>query len=101
MTIKHTPAPWFSVAYADNNPTSIRIVKPQAKTTTIAKIIEADIDRKEALANARLVAASPEMLEVLKALVSYCHSGEEGLRDIVDSASRVIAKVENRLNNAT
>lgn len=67
MSGKHTPGPWFAVGY-----------QVEIESETVADICTTNAhlfgqgglhDDARAMANARLIAAAPEMLEALEALV--------------------------------
>jgi hypothetical protein len=86
MNTQHTPGPWSVSPY--NNITS--------KNGTIAKIEQMPgNDEAERKANARLVAAAPELLQVAKHYVLLCRLHDwEGA--VLDSAIAAIAKAEGR-----
>lgn len=60
---KHTPGPWF---ISNRNP--LRVIESGPRMASIAKCgIKLGVDAdEEAAANARLIAAAPDMLEVLR-----------------------------------
>jgi len=67
-TATHTPGPWSVDGPIPSNP-EIRInYAPMSQVATIVNPGEhlTDIEQDEALANARLIAAAPEMLEALE-----------------------------------
>ena len=68
MSAQHTPAPWtaqndgrdiISIQHSNNDPGAISM--------TLAKVTARMTWRSQAEANARLIAAAPELLEALKA----------------------------------
>lgn len=68
MSAKHTPAPWtakndgrniISIQHSNNDPGAISM--------TLAKVTARMTWRSQAEANARLIAAAPDLLEALKA----------------------------------
>lgn len=66
----HTPGPWRldnNIAYGwKTNPFSITVRKRGVHSTTVANIpAKQTISRDEAEANARLIAAAPDLLEAL------------------------------------
>lgn len=76
--MKHTPGPWVHEVYKGKYD-----VHGEPGTGYVAK----NIDRE---ANARLIAAAPELLEILKVLV-----GHEHVPDAVGKARAIIAKAES------
>lgn len=68
-----TPGPWF----VKQNPGSIWIESP---TETIARVGVAGVDQEDQ-ANARLIAAAPELLRLLQALLPYAEQELKGLED--------------------
>ena len=68
MSAKHTPGPWttqndgrdiINIQHSNNDPGAISM--------TLAKVIARMTWRSQAEANARLIAAAPDLLEALKA----------------------------------
>lgn len=90
---KHTPGPWVV------NPIQLnQIATPDARL----EIARATVlrDQHETIANARLIAAAPELLEALKAIVkSLADQDDEGLiehaQQMID-ARAAIAKATNQ-----
>ena len=87
MSTKHTPGPWvlkIRPAEHDNNITVAEIEQPRLVKYRggIARLQSAEhidgIAKDELIANARLIAAAPDMLEALKAI------SEVGIREIHD-----------------
>lgn len=63
MKTKHTPGPWTAV------PRSINPNYPEIKVENVDGLRVANVGQlKEQQANARLIAAAPDMLEALKAI---------------------------------
>lgn len=98
MTSKHTPGPWiikenFVVAEF-----------PGASATFVAKPLHVRIDNgagdvSKALANARLIAAAPELLEALKDLCTLAGgygASPDDLRRALSNAEAVVKKAEGR-----
>ena len=94
MSGKHTPGPWFAVGY-----------QVEIESETVADICTTDAtlfgqgglhDDARAMANARLIAAAPDMLEMLEvARDSLEVSNYEGEEDEVLAAiASVIAKAK-------
>lgn len=74
----HTPGPWELHAEVEGH-NSVRICKPDAAAFRGCwSIAEADIlgaDRKEVEANARLIAAAPELYEAVEAVWAWLGEG--------------------------
>ena len=81
---EHTPGPWFSIG-----------ASIESKSFIIARMFGWNEARKteEGQANARLIAAAPELLKALKSLVSIEINGVESDKQII--AKKIIEKVEN------
>lgn len=71
---KHTPGPWRlndNTKYWKTNIFSITVRKHGVSSSTVANIpARATIPVSEAWANARLIAAAPDLLEAVKAALS-------------------------------
>lgn len=81
---KHTPGPWLvTKEYDHNNDVSWRVSAPLPRIAATATEDEA---------NARLIAAAPDMLEALEGLVSYldrtCLYEDSGAR------ARIVAVIQ-------
>jgi hypothetical protein len=78
---KHTPGPWFT---DHNDPTRVckQFRSGRVVNETIAKTAYAWMTNAERLANARLIAAAPELLEALEVLLNNNESlvGEKTAR---------------------
>jgi hypothetical protein len=72
--MKHTPAPWKhegSIIYSEEKGIAIAIVANRATNTGATAPIEIwNPEWKAAMSDARLIAASPKMLEALEEIVS-------------------------------
>lgn len=93
---KHTPAPW---PYEGGDNASIDIILPNDTTITVDRQSRYTgkyvIERKEMEANARLIAASPEMYELLKSFISAVPTdGTWNYAACVDRAIHIIKKIE-------
>lgn len=95
---KHTPGPWV-VSTQDSEKIDRRfLIKEQGFGGNLAAVF--DVARHEAEANARLIAAAPEMLEALKAIRAVtCDpdgnvsiDGSDADREEIAKALAVIAK---------
>ena len=65
--VEHTPGPWHLIA---GPPAFIRVVNENADT--LARLYRDDVpDWRTNEANARLIAAAPELLAALKAIVEH------------------------------
>lgn len=102
---EHTPGPWFAVSerlYQGKHHVAGRgpVVKASGRPRTIAEVYRAttqDGREKEAEANARLIAAAPELYEALQdcvALLSGEVSGAAQVNSILRESRAAIAKVE-------
>lgn len=98
MTTKHTPGPWFVVSRDDGAGHDYHIGSPMAR---IASIAERQFGEPPYLANyrqanARLIAAAPELLGALKAMVNG--QNENGIipAEFYFKANKAIAKAEGR-----
>lgn len=91
-TQKHTPGPWiFDGAVGDDYLVSAQVC-PEESASYIAPVGTVDGDWAASEANARLIAAAPELLEALKAALPALEylDDEEALK----VARAVIAKAE-------
>lgn len=98
VTAKHTPGPWLVVPKAgypvvvardDSDPTRV-LASPGGYS--IGEMRRDATKATEIMANARLIAAAPELLEALKDLIFYSRGlvDEKYIRD----AQAVVAKAE-------
>lgn len=103
---KHTPGPWEIDGDGDGNSLSI-FPGPTSKISSRIAVVEEDI--KQGIANARLIAAAPEMLEKLHDAAntlreeigewlpvahSECPERIENLKTVLGEIEIVIAKAE-------
>lgn len=90
---KHTPGPWIA---CDNNGYSIwRVTSPEYRAESASRTIAEVVgDSAETEANARLIAAAPEMYEALRHLAHNARASgaEMGLALVV--AYDVLNKIE-------
>ena len=105
---KHTPGPWYVGAMNDAlfiineppRPVPVDTINTSLRTIVIAKVGEPhseDISSAEAVANARLIAASPELLEACRQAKKYLEPNlvEPG-RTVFWNLVSAIAKAEGR-----
>ena len=101
----HTPGPWRTTGYgfiesvaADLPPQSVR---PIAIPVPVAKVVDhRQVSAETKAANARLIAAAPELLAALKAAQCGCAISERLSGHRIDcwwpQAAEAIAKAEGR-----
>ena len=86
----HTPGPWHVERHTDYDK-DIIIIEPRCM------IDNDDVDQAEAEANARLIAAAPDLLESLVLLVNASHAeAAEEWERLHDLARTAIAKATGR-----
>jgi uncharacterized protein (DUF58 family) len=96
--MKHTPGPW---GYEQTTLTICRLIvstedvkalniTPKADPNHTIAYVPNDVTPKEQEANARLIAAAPELLEALKEILARAGFNQGGWRD----ARAAIAKAE-------
>jgi hypothetical protein len=102
---RHTPGPWSVEDPIDHELSIVEAGKPTHEWQFIACVphggkSEGDFPRVTAEANARLIAAAPELLEVLRIYAAYDEyiNGVEGdpSTDRLQKAKAAIAKAEGR-----
>ena len=113
---KHTPGPWSLGASCDSNPHGdfevfgaefghygtgrVAVVDRRAGAATFIESTSPQTARLTAEANARLIAAAPELLESLRELaffaesVAHLRGMEREILPMTDKAQGVIAKIE-------
>lgn len=84
---KHTPGPWMVSPY---NTMGIFDDKKRPIAVAYEGVHSYDIELPEREANAKLIAAAPEMLEALRACVEWAKAG--GGPEPFTAAGRIIAK---------
>lgn len=99
--MKTTEGPWYvgDGGYAVLGPgTSVAILADvNGSQIETANVLSTRVERDERIANARLIAAAPELLAAVKALVEYLPSiqkGEAGFEEVC-KARAAIAKAED------
>ena len=98
-----TPGPWHYDAFADREWV---LAEPRSKNTLpiyIAEMVYEDeeglfiADEKERIANARLIAAAPDLLNSAMAIIyEIDHPSKVGMRFEVDKLRAAIAKAQGR-----
>ena len=91
--MKHTPGPW------EHNDTDMLQVQGRVMgySVPISLIQKRSVGPMQAKANARLIAAAPELLEALKQLVNrFEQSGAYDHDHTIELAQSVIAKAEGQ-----
>ena len=89
----HTPGPWTSGRPIPADDTVSRIVR--AGADHIAVVMDLEGAAQEAVDNARLIAAAPDLLEALRAMVYYFgpHPDvDNGLEETLTNARAAIAR---------
>ena len=69
MSAKHTPAPWRTGSGACHTVYGHAVGRPRTSDPVVANCYSTGDNSKEDAANARLIAAAPDLLEALKALL--------------------------------
>ncbi|RYY67736.1 MAG: hypothetical protein EOO12_00325 [Chitinophagaceae bacterium] len=87
----HTPSPWQASPSWNLNTGKIRVFDQ----TTMEAVADVWGGNDEAMANARLIAAAPDLLASLKQLISD-HGNDIPIGRAMDDASALIAKVEGK-----
>jgi hypothetical protein len=94
---KHTPGPWYYVPRlsASENHAGYLVGCGPTPNQRIAEVIPVDQDGIKGGANARLIAAAPEMLEALQAMVgSYVRFyGDKGLESPPGQIKKALAAI--------
>ena len=92
----HTPGPWTDDTLTNQNPTfsngAMRIVTGDGARIAFLPMWQDD-EHQEARANARLIAAAPELLSALNAMLTHMGMDEdEWNRPTFNQARRAVAK---------
>lgn len=94
--MNHTPGPWRfndNTQWWKTNPYSVTVRKPGVSSATVANIPErATITPEERQANARLIAAAPDLLEALQTLPQSLAATDEDLNRWTEKARAAIVK---------
>lgn len=94
---KHTPGPWRS-----NTAFDTKYLKHvcQGDSNVVARVNGGGVAEETAIADARLIAAAPELLEAAKRMVAYV--GENAIREFAEAGNpahlliAAIAKAEGK-----
>lgn len=86
MTNQHTSGPWF---YDDSLKGRLVINSERANVAVIPYLDQ------EAIANARLIAAAPELLAAVKVAAEFCRHRGGSWADFQTTINAAIDKVEN------
>jgi len=92
---KHTPGPWLLNENNNwkTNPFSVSVRKPGVHSTTVANVpTRMTISPMEQRANARLIAAAPDLLDALVTMPQSMSSSDQDWWDWVDKARSAIDK---------
>ena len=87
---KHTPGPWVVARNTPDAGYSVRTDGEGSFRWIAAMAGKGDTDA----ANARLIAAAPELLAMLKRMIGAAEHGRDGLA--LDDAKALIAKAEGK-----
>jgi len=90
----HTPGPWF-VASGNNYATEITATSKRGKKWVIARATASKTGQEEAKANARLIAAAPELLAELKSMIAAARSAGWDNAEIAN-AEEAVEQVEGK-----
>ena len=101
MTTQHTPGPWRVDVAQDRDGTIHSVDVREAAYGLFVAAVEAHTEEHaDVMANARLIAAAPELLAVLKRMVLDCERTVElecvHGSQVVDDAIAAIAKAEGK-----
>ena len=105
--MKHTPGPWETVPLYDDplneaENENMRIEEAGGVHRGICRVWYPGFVTEEDRANARLIAAAPEMFEALQLVQPFCilrgsaNIDDEQWRDVMDTVERVIAKATGK-----
>ncbi len=97
MNTQHTKGPWINVANGGDDPNPAKLVIEQSGGTEylIGEAFGSDMGDSEAEANARLMAASPELLEALEALVKYMMDSWGSASEEWSNAKALLTRLRN------
>lgn len=87
MHIQHTPAPWKPMG-AGISATMVSVTNKAGRRVAMRVAVCKDGDRETVQANARLIAAAPDLLAACEALIKT-----DDLQKAIDLARAALAKV--------
>jgi hypothetical protein len=92
----HTPGPWKSRKDYDRHWISVGRGKKQTEIASVLDVeIKGDVDTKATEANARLIAAAPELLAVLEQIkAAWDANDSHGVREEIERSFAVIAQAK-------
>lgn len=100
--ITHTSGPWSNLCHPDNNEDTATIVDPDGRIVALATAdsfpipaIYPYVSVEEAIGNARLISAAPELLEALETIINGTGAGLSS--DAYKKADLAIAKARGAL----
>ena len=98
MKDKHTPGPWIVAEdqVGDDDGNTIADVTLFNEWNTTEGIVTKEMPWE---ANARLIAAAPELLEILEESVWYIDFGDSGAIEWHEQMEKLIAKIEGNESN--
>jgi hypothetical protein len=96
MTHAHTPGPWVVLSDDDR---AVIVGNARTQSTPIVEILFDEIETfapviEEAIANARLIAAAPDLMAALERLVANLDEGDFISTTRIDDARAAIAKAK-------
>src|SRR5437879_4477679 len=90
----HTPGPWFANEETYGTPPKVQVREKHGSGTLICMVGNTHASEDKILANARLIAAAPDLLEALKSIATEAaKSDEDCLVGILAISHGAIAKV--------
>jgi hypothetical protein len=98
MGTSHTPGPWYCLTNRSPGQKQDHIVRSTPAKCEVARASEQFMARGERIANARIIAAAPDMLDALRALthVRDAYLGGKAYDAAHINALKAIAKAEGR-----
>lgn len=94
--VLHTPGPWRRQGYSVNagGVTVRQSIRPSAQSASVQEALH-----EQRIANARLIAAAPEMLQLLREFIDGCDTTDKGVyQGLVDDGRELIARIEHSTN---
>lgn len=105
--MNHIPGPWMAIKYKKQNVKELGFLILQNRgfdETNIATVFKAiDVSEEQLEANAKLIAAAPELLEACKYFLQQAekcgYQTKDGLHDLIDNQS--VHKIIEAVKKAT